>query len=516
MTEQPGVPITDGRYLILEALGSGGMAAVFRAWDRELDQACAVKVIHAEIAKKRSVRARFAREAEAMVRMDHPHVIQIIDLDLEAKQPFLVMEIAPGGSLDRWTELHGPMPVETVTAVMMQVCSGVMAAHAQGIVHRDLKPQNVLIDHNGSCRVSDFGIAQIHDAPQLTKTGHGMGTWLYMPPEQRLNAKDVDHRGDIFSLGVLTYALLIGADPPDLCLADKDPRILDAIDPRFRSLVQTATGFEPEDRYSSVAEMYAALEALTRSFTPGAEPLSLALPPMELDPLDVSDLHSLRGLLTEALPTNETFVAEENLPHTLPSYVDASALDPQDHEHQTGQTQTAPSSPAPPKEATGSTKRRVLLPLMGAVALLILVPLIALGLTLSIGTVNVQRAAVDAIEAEAALNKTLRSGIHEDLVHIGADPAPLEDAREAYQASADPGRFARYVSVLTQTGDPIVSASERNDADLLRVRTRLASVQEGLVRVNRHHRAWAEAQQSAPGTLAVTLGLAPPAPLDPP
>jgi len=515
--EPTGHPIDDGRYILLGRLGSGGMATVFRAWDPKAEQFCAVKVIHSKMSGKKGIRRRFAREAEAMIRMDHPNVILITDVNLEARQPYIVMEIADGGSLDQWMRFHGPMPPRTVIDVMSQVCAGVMAAHDESIVHRDLKPPNVLIDSDGVCRVSDFGIAQVKDTTNLTKTGHAMGTWLYMPPEQRLSAKSVDHRGDIYSLGVLTFALLTGETPPDLCLADRDPSIMDAIDPRFRSIVQTASSFLPEDRYPRVQELLAAMSDLASEFPPPDEPTSLALPRHELQPLDDRSLLELSSLLDYPMNSMAQDSDSETVDRTqrtdgatfLPHYLDQSTLDAQQQRHQTSQDLPEPASkPPPPASSPPRTGRRLrmaaglsLVPFLAALA--------AFGLAVALGTTQVQRAAIGALDAESALDDALTSGIYDDLVQLGAASDSLSAARLEYASSDDVARFRTYATVLVNTGDGLLADPTQNDPHRLRLRTRLTEVHDRLDGLEAHHRNWRRAGESLQGQLAIALRLAP-------
>jgi len=299
--------IANGRYALLGRLGSGGMAQVFLGWDSLLERHCAIKVIAEGLSRKRSIRRRFAREAQAMDCVDHPNVVKVLAVDLEVKRPYLVMEIAEGGSLEPWVEMYGAMPQGMVLDVALQICDGVIAAHDHGIVHRDLKPGNVLVDAGGGCVVSDFGIAQIADATHLTSTGVAMGTWLFMPPEQRLNAKEVDHRGDIFNLGVTLFVLLTGGPPPDLCLAAQKPELLAAIEAPFRDIVARCVRFLPEDRYPTTRALKADLvDLIGRLPAEAMPPLST---PIQLEALDrpmLLDLNPMRQILMDRARAKST------------------------------------------------------------------------------------------------------------------------------------------------------------------------------------------------------------------
>ncbi len=501
--------------MLLGQLGSGGMAQVFRAWDSARETHCAVKVMARKLSTKKSIRQRFAREAHAMRKMDHPNVVKVIDVDLEAALPFLVMEIAEGGSLEGWIATHGAMPLQLVLDVVLQVCAGVIAAHDNGIVHRDLKPPNVLIDTNGVCRVSDFGIAQVKDTTNLTGTGHAMGTWLYMPPEQRLNAKEVDHRGDIYNIGVTMYALLTGDAPPDLCLADNDPRVLAVIPEPFRDIVETAVKFLPEDRYQSVRELQEALQELQGTLPPADAP-PLAMPSTAID-LDRQILLELNTLLDRPV-VSETLVAVEGISETftidvdtnpqtvVPSYLDSDDLSESERAHQAGETRI-PKVPALPPLPTVSLLRK-LLPLLGIGAALAVIPVVAAFIGAGVGMTRVNGAARVAAEAESTLQSAIDDGIIEDLTELGVEPEPLIAARQTCLSSTAPDRYTTFVVALDQAAEPQLGSMDNNDALRVRARTRIRSIHERLADYNASNRSWKKEAGGVTGGLAVSLLLA--------
>ena len=215
MTLAPGTTI--GRYQILEPLGQGGMATVYKAFQPSLQREVALKVLRPGFAQDPEFRQRFEREAIAIARLRHPHIVQVFDFEVAASGEYaLAMEFLEGGTLkERLTELaaQGKQidPNEAVR-IVSEVADALGYAHDKGIVHRDVKPSNVMLGRRDWAIVTDFGIARILDATAYTQTGVGIGTPEYMAPEQGMG-KHVDHRADIYALGVMAYQLLVGRLP---------------------------------------------------------------------------------------------------------------------------------------------------------------------------------------------------------------------------------------------------------------------------------------------------------------
>ena len=173
---------------------------------------------------------------------------------------YLVMELLPHGTLLDWVGRHGPLPPRLATRAVLQVCRGVAAAHSAGVVHRDIKPHNVLITDEGDCKLADFGIARANDEDQLTRTGSTMGTLGYMPPEQRKDAKSVDARADIYSLGATLWGLLMNETVVDLFLCEDDPTRLAGIPRPLRAPIRTAVAYARDDRQPDIATLIGDLE----------------------------------------------------------------------------------------------------------------------------------------------------------------------------------------------------------------------------------------------------------------
>ena len=204
-----------GRYRLLEKLGQGGMATVFRAEDDELKRTVAIKLMHPFLTEKREGAARFVREARAVAALRHPNVLQVYDFVAEEgdRPAYLVMELIRGPSLRKFLDEHGaPLP-EVAAMIGVKLAHALGAAHAAGIVHRDLKPENVMLDQGGRIVLCDFGIARLVAADStMTATGNIVGSPAYMSPEQA-QGEDIDHRSDLFSLGTVLYLLATGSPP---------------------------------------------------------------------------------------------------------------------------------------------------------------------------------------------------------------------------------------------------------------------------------------------------------------
>jgi len=205
---------TLGRYHILEQLGEGGMAVVYKAFDTRLERNVAIKVILPQKQHTEKFIKRFEREAKALAQLSHPNIVKVIDYGEQDGIPFLVMEYIPGGTLKK--KLAGkPMPWRDAVKILIPIARALGYAHQQKIVHRDVKPSNILITGSGEPMLSDFGIAKILEVEEtldLTGTGVGVGTPEYMSPEQA-QGKTVDARSDVYSLGVVLYEMVTGRKP---------------------------------------------------------------------------------------------------------------------------------------------------------------------------------------------------------------------------------------------------------------------------------------------------------------
>ena len=211
MSQTVSTPKQLGRYTELTLLGQGGMGAVYRAFDPSLQRTVAIKVM---LGQNPEFLARFEREARAVAKLSHPNVVQVYDFGRdEQNNPYFVMELLPGRSLDSLLKEKGPLPALKVVDVLRQAAEGLQAAHAVGIVHRDIKPHNLMLDDQGNVKLVDFGIARdMASTEELTSTQATPGTLHYMAPEV-LSGQAADARADIYALGLVGFHLLAGKPP---------------------------------------------------------------------------------------------------------------------------------------------------------------------------------------------------------------------------------------------------------------------------------------------------------------
>ena len=206
-----------GRYHIIEPLGEGGMATVYKAYDTRLERNVAVKVLRTDQfipAQLQMVLQRFEREAKSLAKLSNPNIVNILDFGEHEGMPYLVMEYLPGGTLKQKT--GSAVPWREALRVLLPVAQGLSYAHSHGVIHRDVKPANILMNEDGRPILTDFGIAKLLEAPDghtLTGSGVGIGTPEYMAPEQGIGASAIDERADVYSLGIVLYELVTGRKP---------------------------------------------------------------------------------------------------------------------------------------------------------------------------------------------------------------------------------------------------------------------------------------------------------------
>ncbi len=202
-----------GRYTVADKIGQGGMSVVYRAIDPSLDRAVALKVMHPHLADRPESRARFAREARAVARLRHPHIVEVYDFaPAESEQAYIVSELIEGPTLRAFAEEHPLRHPEAAALLMLPIVEALASAHSAGIVHRDVKPENIMIRPDGSPVLMDFGIAQMVDTETLTATGTVLGSPAHMAPEV-IDGHDVGAPADVFAVGTVLYWLVCGALP---------------------------------------------------------------------------------------------------------------------------------------------------------------------------------------------------------------------------------------------------------------------------------------------------------------
>jgi hypothetical protein len=253
---------------ILELVGQGGMGAVYKARQTKLDRLVAIKVLPWTAGADPTFAERFTREARALARLSHPNIVTVHDFGEINGLYYLVMEFLGGPNLRRLLQ-QGKLPPEQALQVVPQICDALQYAHEQGVVHRDIKPENILLDRHGHVKIADFGLAKLlgPDPKVFTLTGtqQVMGTPHYMAPEQMDHPLDVDHRADIYSVGVVFYEMLTGELPLGRFAA---PSQKAPVDGRFDQVILRALERDPNQRYQHVSEIKTATESLRGAAVP--------------------------------------------------------------------------------------------------------------------------------------------------------------------------------------------------------------------------------------------------------
>src|SRR6516162_2324279 len=277
---------TIGRYRVEKLLGSGAMGEVYRAYDPAIDRLVAIKVLRPELiggSDSEQLLQRFRREARAAGRRFHPNIVAIWDFGDDNGMPFLAMEYVEGRSLGELIKSSGPLIPDRGVKIIMQVLSALGFAHANGIIHRDIKPSNILILPNDDVKVADFGIARI-DAADFTIVGDLLGTPAYMAPEQ-LSGAPVDHRTDLFAVGVILFEMLTGVKPfrgksiTEIIsfMETRGPEDIRGLNPAvpdsLKRVITKSLAFEPAQRYGEAGEFSKAIvEAVPVSSDQAAVP----------------------------------------------------------------------------------------------------------------------------------------------------------------------------------------------------------------------------------------------------
>lgn len=344
-----------GRYEVKSELGRGGMATVYLAEDPLIGREIAVKVLPREFLHDPNFRGRFEREARTIAMLEHPAIVPIYDFGEQDGQPYLVMRVMKGGALsDRIRS--GPLPPREAAEILRRLASALDHAHSRGVIHRDLKPGNILFDEGGNAFLSDFGIVKLAQST-ATLTGESIvGTPAYMSPEQVHGDKEIDGRSDIYTLGVILFQMLSGQmpyraeTPAKLMMAhvlNPVPRILDVrpdLPPAVNDVLATALAKSPDERFSTAADLTDALDDTLQ----GKSPLQATV-------LDAPTPGSTRQSTPAPVSGTHGAAAQES----LPSYG-------------AGTARAQPTTGAPPVETSGGGSRRILMGIVGLLALVAL------------------------------------------------------------------------------------------------------------------------------------------------
>jgi predicted Ser/Thr protein kinase len=258
---------------VLEQIGHGGMGVVYKARQRDLDRIVALKILRPDIGSDPAFADRFVREARALAKLSHPAIVTVHDFGRKDSLYYFVMEYIDGTNL-RDLERSGKLTPHLALAIVPRICEALQYAHDQGVVHRDIKPENILLDKEGRVKIADFGLAKVlgtaPEAGTLTGAWQVMGTPHYMAPEQMQGAHQVDHRADIYSLGVVIYEMLTGELPVGRFPL---PSQKVQVDVRLDEVVLRAMEREPERRYQRATEVKTDIESISRE--PAAMPSAL-------------------------------------------------------------------------------------------------------------------------------------------------------------------------------------------------------------------------------------------------
>ncbi len=248
---------------ILGLLGLGGMGAVYKARQPALDRLVALKILPAEASRDVAFTERFTREARALAKLSHPGIVTVYDFGQSDGLFYFIMEFVDGANLRQHMK-EGNLTAEAALKLVPQICDALQFAHDDGVIHRDIKPENILVDKKGRVKIADFGIAKLlgPKTNDYTLTGPWqiMGTLHYMAPEQMDNPLGLDHRADIYSVGVVIYEMLTGQLPRgNFPLPSRKA----GVDPRIDQIVLRALETEPGRRYQRIIEVKAAVERVT-------------------------------------------------------------------------------------------------------------------------------------------------------------------------------------------------------------------------------------------------------------
>ena len=267
--------ILDNRYEILERIGTGGMAVVYKGRDHRLNRLVAVKILKADLAQDEDFRRRFNAESQAVAQLSHPNIVSVYDVSRGGDTEYIVMELIDGITLKQYMEKRGQLNWRETLHFITQIMRGLSHAHSRGIIHRDIKPQNIMVMRDGSVKVADFGIACLENAAQ-TLTQEALGSVHYISPEQARGDR-IDARSDIYSAGVVLYEMLTGRLPFEgdsavsvaiqhLSSIPLAPREINREIPEQLELIcMKAMAPDPDRRYPSADAMIADLEAFRKN-----------------------------------------------------------------------------------------------------------------------------------------------------------------------------------------------------------------------------------------------------------
>lgn len=266
------------RYEALDRVGDGGMATVFRGVDRQLQREVAIKVMHPHLASRQDARTRFSREAVAAARVKHPNIVEVYDSSKETDdKSYMITEFVHGETLSAFCTGHGPFLPQAAALIGHVIAGALLAAHQKGIVHRDIKPDNLMVSLDGHIKLMDFGIATAMDMEGMTATGAIVGSPAHMAPEQ-IEGEEVDHRCDLFALGIVLYFLVTRRLPfhasnphalfRQILEGNHEPasRENPVVDRQFEAIIEQCLSRHKSDRYANAEDLQIALGSYLKQF----------------------------------------------------------------------------------------------------------------------------------------------------------------------------------------------------------------------------------------------------------
>jgi len=352
-----------GRYQVIERIGRGAMGVVYRAHDGAMGRDVALKVLMTDLEDDPDIRTRFHREAEAAARLSHPNIITIFDVGEDGDRFFIVMELLRGATLKDFLKQSDAAPIERKLDLMIQLCSGLGAAHNASIYHRDVKPGNIFVRSDGILKILDFGVARLASS-SMTASGFIVGTPDYMSPEQARGA-EIDGRSDIFSLGGVFYFMLTGRKPfpandlPTLFqqIQNEDPPpLLGEEGPaELATVIRKALSKKREARYQSCQALMADLDVVRQLYPLSARRTTAPGPAMAKGPADVP---SSTDDTVDSLP-GAAFNSDETVTLAPPSTWIKRVTDRIDSAVSGAFTRLwRPATPTPTRHATPSAPRQ--------------------------------------------------------------------------------------------------------------------------------------------------------------
>jgi eukaryotic-like serine/threonine-protein kinase len=402
-----------GRYKVIDMVGGGGMANVYLAHDMILDRDVAVKMLRLDFANDEEFIRRFHREAQSATSLVHPNIVSIYDVGEEKDLYYIVMEYVPGQTLKQYIQQNSPLAVEETLDIMKQLISAISQAHQNNIIHRDIKPQNILIDHTGNVKITDFGIAMALSATSITQTNSVLGSVHYLSPEQARGGM-ANKKSDIYSLGIVMFELLTGRLPfsgesavsialKHLQSETPSVRRWNPIIPQsVENIVLKATAKDPFHRYNSVEEME---DDIRSAFNPNRMHEKKFQIPIDND-------------ATKAIPIITNDRSYPNLDETMVHDVGKLSQDAKNQGKKDQQTK----------------KRKKWPIIVGLIAVLAIISILAVFVYSGFGPNDVKVPDVSGMELEEAISELMSAGFE-----IG-DTIELEDEeiKEGYVIKTDP------------------------------------------------------------------------------